>query len=172
MLQRSNKPVATPERRQLLKNEYARVARARQSVAKPLPVATQVAEFLNSPKVSEMAAAIDPRLHSNRGDRHRDPLISRFPHGRKDGFGKRGAAARCKTSNAASYGGVADHLVHRRNPLKSRLPVYQKSSPAGILRSVKTNGGRAGTRTPDLLRVKNVRGFHGLRVVGCFLSVS
>jgi hypothetical protein len=34
------------------------------------------------------------------------------------------------------------------------------------------NGGRAGTRTPDLLRVKNVRGFHDLRVVICFLSVS
>ena len=34
------------------------------------------------------------------------------------------------------------------------------------------NGGRAGTRTPDLLRVKNVRGFHGLHVVICFLSVS
>ena len=33
-------------------------------------------------------------------------------------------------------------------------------------------GGRAGTRTPDLMRVKNVRGFHDLYVVICFLLVS
>jgi len=33
------------------------------------------------------------------------------------------------------------------------------------------NGGRAGTRTPDLLRVKNVRGFHDFYVVDCFLWV-
>jgi hypothetical protein len=34
------------------------------------------------------------------------------------------------------------------------------------------SGGRDRTRTCDLLRVKNVRGFHDLRVVACFLSVS
>jgi hypothetical protein len=86
MLERRKQPLATPERRKLLKDEYARsLARVRawlsrrpltellvvehsKAIADPQSVATQVAEFLGSTKVPEMAAAIDPSLHRNRAN--------------------------------------------------------------------------------------------------------
>jgi tetratricopeptide (TPR) repeat protein len=87
MLERRGKPVATPERRRLLRDEYARtldrvkawlsrrpytrllVVEHSRAMADPLAVATQVAEFLGSPKVADMAAAIDPSLHRNRAQK-------------------------------------------------------------------------------------------------------
>jgi hypothetical protein len=88
MLARRQQAVTTPERRKLLKDEYARslarvkawlsrrpmaqllVVEHREAIADPQSFAEKVADFVGSRKVSEMAAAIDPVLHRNQAHRN------------------------------------------------------------------------------------------------------
>ena len=88
MLRRSNQPVATPQRRKQLKNEYARaVARAKAmlsrrpatrllviehgaAVCNSLAAAEKINQFLGAGlDIAKIAAAIDPALHRNRAGR-------------------------------------------------------------------------------------------------------
>jgi predicted AlkP superfamily phosphohydrolase/phosphomutase/tetratricopeptide (TPR) repeat protein len=95
MLLRRGQPASTPERRRMLKNEYARtVARVKATLVRrpgtqllvirhsdairdPVVTAEQIRNFLDGGlDVAQMAAVIDPALHRNRNEPSRD---ARFP---------------------------------------------------------------------------------------------